>query len=113
MSQVIPTRGYETSDIYLQGEYELINYNRALGAYKPHFAGIPDDYYPASTCDVVVMVLFVTLMILGGVAIMIGFLYWDLAVGTKNFVTVWVIVDCVFIGVLLVSIFFGGKARLR
>jgi hypothetical protein len=91
----------------------MVNYNRPMGGYKPHFEGVPEDYYPASSCDIILMILFVTFMIAGILGVMIGFVYWELAVGTRSFVNVWVIVLCVFVGVMFVTVYFGGKVRIK
>ena len=47
-----------------------------MGAYKPTFEGVPDDYYPLTTCEVVKYTLFVVGIIGVTLGIMIGFLFW-------------------------------------
>ena len=104
---------YDSSDIYLQGEYESFSYNRPMGGFKPRFEGVPDDYYPASACDIILMVLFVVFIVLGGCAVLIGFLYWEMARGISEFVLVWSIVLAVFIALMFLGIFLGGRARIK
>lgn len=83
-----------------------------MGGYKPHFKSYPADYYPSSACDVVLMAIFVLFVVLGSLGIMVGFLYWEFAVGIKSFVDVWVIVHCISIGLMLIGIYFGGSQKL-
>lgn len=106
-------KGYDSSDIYLQGEYESFSYNRPMGGFKPKFEGVPDDYYPASWGDIVLMVLFVVFVVLGSLGIMIGFLYWEMASGISSFVLVWTMVLIGFMVIIFIGIFVGGRARIK
>ena len=59
------------------------------------------------------MVLFVTSISGGGLGILIGFLYWNMATGINSFVLVWSIVLVVFVVVMFIGIFIGGRARIK
>jgi len=113
MSNTRVTNVYESSDIYLQAEYNTFSYTRPMGGYKPRFEGVPDDYFPASHCDVCLVVLFVTTLCLAGCAILIGFLYWEMAIGISLFVLIWAIILIVFLSSLFIIIFVGGRARIK
>jgi len=52
-----------------------------LGAFKPKFQGIPEDYYPLTGEEVLKYSLFVIGIIGGVLGIMIGFLFWVLRGG--------------------------------
>ena len=43
-----------------------LNYMRPIGAYKPHFAGVPDTYYPLTCSETLrgVLILFFTISLL-------------------------------------------------
>lgn len=86
---------------------------RPMGAYKPHFASMPEDYYPTSICDMVLLVLLLVLTIGGSFGALVGFLVWDFQIGTSTFVLIWSIILVVFLVVMFVSIYFGGKSKLR
>lgn len=58
------------------------------------------------------MVSLVLFISLGTLGMMIGFLYWEFASGIKSFVDVWVIVMCVFVGLMFIGIYFGGRAKI-
>jgi hypothetical protein len=83
-----------------------------MGGFKPKFQGVRDDYYPATTCEIISVVLLVSFICIGSLGMMIGFLYWEFAVGIKSFVDVWIIVLCVFIGLLFIGIYFGGRSKI-
>jgi hypothetical protein len=59
------------------------------------------------------MTLFVVLLMASSIGGMIGFVYWELAVGMRSFVNVWVIVLCVFIGIMFTIAYFGGKKKIQ
>lgn len=84
-----------------------------MGGFKPRFEGVPEDYYPASACDIILMVLFVTVIAVGGCGVLIGFLYWEFARGISEFVLVWSIVLIVFVALMFVAIFVGGRSRIK
>lgn len=91
-------------------EYE---YTKGLGGYKPKFVGIPNDYYPLSTCETI-MYSALVLGIIGGVlGIMIGFLFWVLAGGLSGYIMTWSIVFLVFTFLMLILFYFGAKGRIK
>jgi hypothetical protein len=84
-----------------------------MGAYKPHFSPMPDNYYPTSVCDIILIVLFLLLIVGGGFGATVGFLIWSFQIGNSMFVLIWSIVLIVFLVVMFVGVFFGGKSKLR
>lgn len=56
-------------------------YTRGLGAYKPHFAGVPENYYPLNCKEIILSVIILLLVIGGNLGIMIGFVFWVQAGG--------------------------------
>jgi hypothetical protein len=85
---------------------------RPLGAFKPHFNPMPDDYYPNSVCDIILVVLFLIVTVGGTFGILIGFIFWDLQIGNPQFVLIWSIVLVVFLVLMFIAIFLGGKTKL-
>jgi|JI6StandDraft_1071083.scaffolds.fasta_scaffold06237_7 hypothetical protein len=59
------------------------------------------------------MILFVVITVLGGLGLVIGFLYWEMARGMSEFVLVWAIVWAVFTVLMFVGIYLGGRARIK
>lgn len=53
-----------------------MEYTRSIGAYKPHFAGVPENYYPLNCKEVTIAVFILIFVILGSLGIMIGFVFW-------------------------------------
>ena len=84
-----------------------------MGAYKPTFEGIPDDYYPLTTGEVVKYTLFVVGIIGVTLGIMIGFLFWITEGGLESYIIVWSIVTCVFVVLMIILFYVGGKNRIR
>lgn len=63
---------------------DMINqfeYVRKMGAYKPTFEGIPEDYYPLTCSEVCLYAIFVIAVIAGTLGMMIGFTFWTRAGG--------------------------------
>jgi hypothetical protein len=52
-----------------------------LGVYKPHFEGIPEDYYPLNCKEIIYYSIVVFLTIVFGLGVLIGFIYWVLDTG--------------------------------
>ncbi len=46
-----------------------------MGAYKPHFASISDDYFPTTKSDIILGTILLIIVIVG---IMVGFMFWIL-----------------------------------
>ena len=66
-----------------------------------------------SWCEVVKYSLFVLGVIGGALGAMIGLLFWILATGLANYTIFWSVVFLVFVAVLMVLFFFGGKSRIK
>ncbi len=87
-----------------------LEYNRSLGAHRPRFEGIPDNYYPLSKCEVVQYVLMVVACILAVLGIMLGLMQWAIR-EQINYVLCWVIVLMVFLLVNVLLLYWGGRDR--
>lgn len=90
-----------------------LNYMRPIGAYKPHFAGVPDTYYPLTCSETLrgVLILFFTI---GGVlGIMVGFLFWIILHGLELYVIIWVAILLFFMTASIIAFYCGGKARRK
>lgn len=103
---------------YIADEYDgslsqldTYSYSRGMGAYKPHFAGVPENYYPLN-CKEIAISAFILVFTIGAVlGIMIGFLFWVQAGGLEGYVIAWVAVLIAFIVIMLVLFYWGGKRR--
>jgi hypothetical protein len=94
-------------------EFEEFEYRKPLGAFKPKFAGIPENYFPLTCSEALLYSLIVFLTIGGTFAIMIGLLFWVTTKGLSDFVTVWSIISIMFILILIPAFYVGGKGRIR
>ena len=83
-----------------------------MGSYKPAFEGIPEDYYPLTTEEVIKYSIFVVSIIGGTLGIMIGFLFWITQAGLNDYVIIWSIIFLVFVVIMMVLFFIGGKNRI-
>lgn len=100
----------------LQNSLDTINqyeYVKKMGAYKPTFEGIPDDYYPLTGCEVLKYAIFVIAIIGGSLGMMIGFIFWGISGGLANYILVWSIVLVLFMVIMMIVFFVGGKSRIR
>ena len=86
-------------------------YKRDLGAFRPKFQGIHEDYYPLSTSETLLYSLYVIALIGSVLGIMIGFLFWVTNINLTNYVVVWCIVFLVFLSFLIVGFFINGRGR--
>lgn len=59
------------------------------------------------------MILFTCFWSFGSLGLLIGFLYWEMAWGMKNFVDLWVIVLCVTVFIIFVGVYVGGKQKIK
>ena len=57
--------------------------------------------------------LFVVFIIGAGLGIMIGFLYWILGAGLEGYTIAWSVVFLVFVVLMIVLFYIGGKSRIR
>ena len=89
------------------------SYVRTLGAYRPHFQGIPEEYYPLSACEVIAYSIFVLAIIGGSLGLMIGLLFWVTNRGLVDYTIVWSIIFLAFVLFLLVAFYAGGRNRIR
>jgi uncharacterized protein YacL len=78
------------------------SYVRTMGAYRPHFEGIPEEYFPLTACEVI-----------GYIGLMIGFLFWVTEKGLNDYIIVWSIVFLVFTVFLIIAFYVGGRSRIR
>jgi hypothetical protein len=92
--------------------FDQFTYTKALGAYKPSFEGVPEDYYPLTKCEVFKYTLFVVGVITGVLGIMIGFIIWATN-GLNNYIIVWSIVTLCFIIAMIILFYVGGRRRIR
>lgn len=89
------------------------SYVRTMGAYKPHFEGIPEEYFPLTACEVISYTIFVLGVIGGALGLMIGFLFWVTNKGLEDYTIVWSIVFLVFVVFLIIAFYVGGRGRIR
>jgi hypothetical protein len=67
-------------------ELENFEYRKNLGAFKPKFETIPDDYFPLTTAEAIAYAVVVAVTIGAVLGLMIGFLYWITIKGLTGFV---------------------------
>lgn len=87
--------------------------HRPLGAFKPHFEGQPDDYFPTTWWDILASILLIIMYIGGSLGMMISFIFWVMADGTSRYVLIWCIVCLVFLVLLIVGTYFGVRRKLQ
>lgn len=88
-------------------------YKKPLGTHKPHFEGIPESYYPLTTCEIIKYGIFVAIAMLWGIALLAGFIQWVLSTGLQNYVEIWVILFLIFLVIAIVAFYIGGAARIK
>jgi hypothetical protein len=93
--------------------FDQFTYTRAMGAYKPAFSGIPDDFYPLTGCEVVKYALFVLGIIGGVLGIMIGFLFWIIKGGLDGYIVAWSVTTLAFVLIMIILFYVGGKTRIK
>lgn len=98
------------SALYLDQKFDYV---KKIGAYKPTFEGIPDDYYPLTCGEVVKYTIFVISIIGVTLGIMIMFLFWCTLGGVTTYIIIWGIVILVFVVILMILFFIGGKNRIK
>lgn len=84
-----------------------------MGGYKPEFQSIPDNYYPLNNIEVFKYVTFVVSIILGSLAIMIAFLFWCTDGGLNSYAIVWSVLFLLFVVVLMILFYVGGRNRIK
>lgn len=57
--------------------------------------------------------LFVIFIIGAGLGIMIGFLFWVLGAGLEGYTIAWSAVFLVFVALMFMLFYFGGKSRIK
>lgn len=55
---------------------EDYSYVRGIGAYKPHFAGVPANYYPLTCKEIFFGALILVFVIAFNLGVLIGFIKW-------------------------------------
>jgi len=98
---------------YSAEQLDTYAYTRGIGAYKPHFAGVPENYYPLNCKEITVAALILVFTIGGVLATMMVLLYWVQRGGLEGYVIAWVAVLLTFIVVAIILFYIGGKARRR
>jgi hypothetical protein len=88
-------------------------YVRTMGSFKPRFEGIPDEYFPLTTCEGLMYACFVLFIIGATLGIMIGFLFWVTNKGLEGFIIVWSIIFLVFLPIMMAFFYVGGRGRIR
>lgn len=104
---------YEVSDSKVALEMSNYEYTKSMGAYKPKFEGLPEDYYPLTNCEILGYTLFVVGIIGGALGFMIGSLFWVTNNGLEQSIQVWSIIFLLFIVFLIIAFYVGGRARIR
>jgi hypothetical protein len=100
---------FETSLVSLS-QFEYV---KKMGAYKPSFAGIPDDYYPLTACEVALYSIFVIAIIGSALGMLIGFTFWTRAAGLEGYIIVWSFAAILFAIIMMILFYVGGKGRIR
>jgi hypothetical protein len=94
--------------------FSEIEYIRTLGAYKPKFEGISDDYFPLTGLETFKYSLLVLLTIGVTLGIMIGFLFWVINTNDlQTYINIWSGVFLFFVLAMTVLFYTGGKDRIR
>lgn len=92
---------------------DTYSYTRGIGAYKPHFAGVPENYYPMNCKEITLAVIIMFLTIAFTLGVLIGFIKWVEVAGLDGYIIAWVTVLLVFLVVMIILFYLGGKARRR
>lgn len=106
-------KSYLESDSKIHLEASQFEYTKKMGSFKPKFEGIPDDFYPLSSCEALGYSTIVVLTIGSVLGIMVGLLYWVTNKGMEQFVAVWSILELIFIAGLIIMFYVGGRTRIR
>ena len=88
-------------------------YQKTMGAYRPKFEGLPEDYHPLGCCEIIGYTIFVLGVIGGSLGFMVGSLYWVTRNGLEQSVQVWSIIFLLFLLFLIIGFYVGGKTRIR
>lgn len=86
--------------------------SRPLGAYKPHFEGHPDDYFPVTWGDIIASIALLLLYVGGTLGMMIGFIYWVMSDGVPRYTMIWSLVAVGFVTIVLIAIYFGVRRKI-
>lgn len=92
---------------------EDYSYTRGIGAYKPHFAGVPANYYPLTCKEICFGILILIFVIAFNLGVLIGFIFWVQAGGLEGYVIAWVAVGLTFVVLMLILFYRGGKQKRR
>lgn len=104
---------FEITQENLTTEFDNISYRKPIGVHKPKFAGLPDNYYPLTTCEALAyasIVLFTVGSVLG---IMLGLMNWIMTQGLDSFAQIWSVVFLLFVMVMIVAFYVGGVKRIK
>jgi hypothetical protein len=94
-------------------QLDSYSYTRGIGAYKPHFAGVPESYYPLKKIEIFCAFLILFLVIGSTLGILAGFIYWVVNRGLDSYIIAWVTIFLVFFVAMLILFYIGGKQRRR
>lgn len=94
-------------------QLDTYSYTRGIGAYKPHFAGVPENYYPLNCKEITISVIILICTIGGTLGILIGFIKWIELAGLESYIITWVTVLIAFVILMIFLFYFGGKKRRR
>lgn len=94
-------------------QLDTYSYTRGIGAYKPHFAGVPESYYPLKWHEIVRAVLILLFVIGATLGLMIGFLYWVTNRGLESYAIAWVAILLAFVVMMIILFYLGGRTRRR
>jgi hypothetical protein len=84
-----------------------------MGAFKPTFVGIPDDFFPLTNWEIFKYTLFVVVVIFGVMGVMIGFLFWIVNAGLSGYTTAWSIATLCFTIIMIILFYVGGRKRIQ
>lgn len=69
---------FEITQENLTTEFDDISYRKPIGVHRPKFAGLPDNYYPLTTCEALTYAFMVVLAIGSVLGMMLGLMHWIL-----------------------------------
>lgn len=104
---------YEKHEEISAMTFDQFTYTRAMGAFKPAFSGIPDDFYPLTGCEVFKYSLFVLGIIGGTLGIMIGFMFWITVGGLDGYIVAWSVTSLVFVLTMIILFYVAGRTRIK
>lgn len=94
-------------------QLDTYSYTRGIGAYKPHFAGVPENYYPLNCKEIAISVVILVCTIGFTLGLLIGFVKWAELRGLDSYIITWVAVLIAFVVLMIILFYLGGKTRRR